>query len=553
MIENLVAGPTLHADDLTLQLLGLERTPAGDEVYVVSLRRSADAPWQAGRLRHLTESSWSVVDEAGGENRVELGRPDDMFAHAVGEPLLIADVVRAVPQWPTRLRKRLARRRSSGPCTVAFEGRWFLDRLTGSTLDHPLLFPGAAAKLGLDTLEQAGETLATASKASPGLLDLVERALEQASVPSSPSVWRGEGRLIGESTWGDLSQVGEDLVDGCAAARGSGLLRVTFEPGAPLGLGFGPQVPSAEVLAGKRPKRDASAGEGLEVGDVEPAGAAERAGVVSGMGVTRVQGTHLDLEPTAALPFEDLLEAIDGCLDAGEPLVLTFDTAAPLTHWYAVEMPGASMLAALGATAGLAHGPDDAGVGASFDALVGDALLWREPVPRVFIGAPGSSTCAHVDICPQVQLAHGLLGTKVLGVASHDATPRLLAEHGASDDEEGFEESATHVPTDRASTPPQAALLADRSMSLVVLRPGDLAVIHSGALHCASNGAEGLSAALYHGLITEAVLPRLREAAAAPGGSAPEGEDAYAGHLFASDLLELVERAVAGVRMRPTS
>jgi hypothetical protein len=233
---------------------------------------------------------------------------------------------------------------------------------------------------------------------------------------------------------------------------------------------------------------------------------------------------------TAERSFEAVLEAIDRGREREGTVTIAFDTAAPLRRWYAVEMPAADVLSAFRPSGA------DLDVAAEVVARCHGLFLWREPIPRVFIGAPGSVTCAQVDICPQVQLAHGLLGTKLLGVASHAATARLRRDHAADDESEA---RATTVPTHGPPTDVQASLLNDPEVTLVLLRPGDLAVFHSGALHFASNGAEGLSAALYHGVITRPVLPRLREAAAAPGGSAPEG--AYAGHLFASDLLALVE------------
>jgi hypothetical protein len=69
-------------------------------------------------------------------------------------------------------------------------------------------------------------------------------------------------------------------------------------------------------------------------------------------------------------------------------------------------------------------------------------------------------------------------------------------------------------------------------------------VFDSGALHFASNGAEGISGALYHGLITPGAVPRLRLAAAARAGSRP-ATGVYSGHLFASELLRLVEQRLA--------
>ena len=468
-----------------------------------------------------------------------------MFALALGQPALTPETVaRATPHWPAALHVRLSCRRASGACTIAFDGSWFLSRLTGSAIDRPLLLPDAAVKLGLGGLLRASEVIAAAAaqRDNTSLIELLRCGLEAAATGTEP-VWRGDGRLIGESTWGDRSQVGANIAEGCQAALGNGPLRVSFDPQEPMGLGFAPEVPSAEVAAGRQPPVGASVGTGAEVGVVDPGGAAEAAGLLPGMVTTGLSSLLLSLDG-APTPFEDILEAIDTCRDAGDWLVMTFDTAAPLTHWYAVEMPAASTLAALGASTGTSAElqPDDAGVGASFDALCGSSLLWREPIPRLFLGAPGSVTCAHVDICPQVQLAHALHGTKVLGVASHAATPRLSAEHGAT--EEGgasFDEGATYIPTDRPLSARQARLLCDLEISLLWLQQGDLAVLHSGALHFASNGAEGLGASLYHGLITPAALPRLRAAAAAPDGSGTDGDDPYAEHLFAAELLELVE------------
>ena len=524
------AGPILHGDGTTLQLLGLQLLADGREVYEVSFRAAPTAPWHPGQLHFVGEGSWDLTS-AGHPSRhlPALGDPDALFARALGEPApAAARVAAAHPHWPAPIQERLARRRAAGPCTLAFDAAWFLAQLTGSALDHPLLFPDATRRLGLDRLAVATEGLAAACAEHPSVLSLLHHALEG----SSP--WQGEGRLIGASTWGDLVQAGSDIAEGLCAAEGSGPLRVRFDPDEPMGLGFAPQLPSADVLAGRPAQGEASVGAGVEVGEVDPDSAAEAAGVRPGMVVTHL-GSRSLREGGVPLPFEDILEALDLERDAGAWVELVFATAAPLDRWYAVELPAASALAALGASV-----PDDAGVGASFDALCGEALLWREPIPRLFVGAPGSVTCAHIDICPQVQLAHGLVGTKVLGVASHPATPRLVAEHGGAGDTGAIDDGATHVPTDRPLSARQADLLDDPDLSLVWLGAGDLAVLHSGALHFASNGAEGLAASLYHGVITPAALPRLREAAAA-GGAAAGSDDPYAQHLVAADLLRLVE------------
>ena len=277
------------------------------------------------------------------------------------------------------------------------------------------------------------------------------------------------------------------------------------------------------------------------VGEVMPGGAADQAGVMPGMMLSHLSNPHLDLTPRGpdSLSFEAVLDMIDARRASGHPLSITFETAAQVTRLYAVEMPAAAALCALAAAGdgGLRSG--DVGVGASFDALCGRTLVWREDTPRLFLGEAGSVTCAHTDICPQVQMAHALLGTKLLGVASHPATPRLRAEHI-------LEHEATTVPTDRPLTARASRLLCDPEVTLALLRTGDLAVFDSGALHFASNGTEGISGALYHGLITPGAVPRLRQAAAADAASRPE-TGAYSGHLFASELLRIVEGRLAAL------
>ena len=57
----------------------------------------------------------------------------------------------------------------------------------------------------------------------------------------------------------------------------------------------------------------------------------------------------------------------------------------------------------------------------------------------------------------------------------------------------------------------EAALLSDGEVSVACVLPGDVCVFHSACLHFASNGADELSAALFHGIVTAAALPRLRE------------------------------------------
>jgi hypothetical protein len=61
------------------------------------------------------------------------------------------------------------------------------------------------------------------------------------------------------------------------------------------------------------------------------------------------------------------------------------------------------------------------------------------------------------------------------------------------------------------------------------------------ALHFATNGAEGMQAALYHGLVSSASLPRLEEAAVRrqAGGGPYAGEDG--GGAFGGGVLSAVD------------
>ncbi|MFT4976093.1 MAG: hypothetical protein ACI8S6_001988 [Myxococcota bacterium] len=519
----IAACPTLEVGaGLGLRLLALVVDARGGESYRVSFRTSSTSPFAAGTLRHAHGEAWDLL--AGGEStRITWTDPDEALALALGH----ATVDVAVPSWPAPIAERLVRRHLSGPGTVAFDAGWFLSELATSPLDHPIVLLDAASKLGLAGLERAATILSTATGRASSLTELLVRAL-------GAGAWSGEGRLIGEFHGGELAQLGADIGDGCQAATGTGPLRVVFPPSEPMGLGLGPLLHTDDIQ---------SAGTGCVVGEVDPGGAAERAGLRPGMALSHLSNPRLDLPSRGpgALSFEDVLDAIDTRRARRRPLTVTFDTAAQATHLYAVEMPAAEALRALAETVGrgLWMRSRDVGVGAPLDALCGRTLLWREGTPRLFLGEAGSVTSAHTDMCPQVQMAHALVGTKLVGVASHGATPRLRAEHIPDDDE------PTSVPTDRPLTARSHRLLCDPEVTVVVLQAGDLAVFDSGALHFASNGAEAISGALYHGLITPAAVPRLRLAAAAHSGSEAPAGGAYSGHLYPPELLRLVERRLA--------
>jgi hypothetical protein len=528
-------------------LLALELGASGDERYHVSFTPVAGAAPRSGRMRHVGGESWDIIEEGSVSCRnLVLGSPDEVFARALGNShsprAFAATVTQAAPHWPASVTERLGHRRMSGPGTVAFDAHWFLSELASSAFDRPLLFPNATAKLGLAGLERASAIvngIASATQADDETLTkLLLRAL---SAERGGMDWGGDGRLIAEFMSGELAQLGTDIGDGCRAAIGTGPLHVVFDPSEPLGLSLGPL----------RPEQDrASIGMGAEVGEVQAGGAADRAGVTAGMVVARLSQPELVItsDGRCSLPFEAVLNAIDERRAAGHALAVTFDTAAPVSHLYAVEMPADAALTALAAVGASqpATRPIDVGVGAALRALCGPALLWREDTPRLFIGEAGSLTCAHTDICPQLELAHGLFGSKLLGVASCAATPRLSAEHVGDDgDDDDIDHEATRVPTDRPLTPRQSRLLYDADVTVALLQAGDLAVFDSGALHFASNGADTVNGALYHGVITPAAIPRLRLAAAKSASADATSDSAYRNHLFAADLLRVVEPLLA--------
>ena len=555
--------PTLRIGaEMEIRLLALVVEASGDEAYRVLFRASSADPFVACVMTHAHGETWNLLEVgASGAARVTWTSPDEVFALALGHDATPASsgVTEAAPRWPAPVMERLVSRRLSGPGTIAFDAGWFLAELATSALDHPILLPEAASKLGLKGLERATVILSAllavedhgAARVS-GLAELLVRALDAEGPVDHALAWSGDGRLIGEFHDGGLAQLGADIDEGCRAALGTGPLEVVFASQEPLGLGLGPLLPAdaADPLGGAH--HGDSVGAGCVVGEVDPGGAAERAGVMPGMALSHLSDPYLSLSPRGpdALSFEEVLDAIDARRTVDRPLSITFDTAAPVSHLYAVEMPAAAALHTLAAT--VDGGPRvrsrDVGVGASLDALCGRALVWREGTPRLFLGEAGSVSCAHTDMCPQVQMAHALFGTKLLGVASHHATPRLRAEHapdGEGEDGDVLEHEATIAPTDRPLTARASRLIRDPEVTIGVLRAGDLAVFDSGALHFVSNGAEAISGALYHGLITPGAVPRLRLAAAARSGALAPAGGAYSGHLYAPELLRLVEERLA--------
>jgi hypothetical protein len=437
-----------------------------------------------------------------------------------------------------------------------------------------MLLLDAMAHLGTDGLEWAAEAArrtrvslrcGKVDVSSNAFAEVLLRACRVSRALGAPEPF-ADGRLIGCWADGQLAQMGEDFGDSLRAAVGTGDVTVTFAADAPLGLGFGPLVPAQPIEEG-----DEVPGKGAEVFEVDDGSAAALAGVGPGMWFRRMRSPSLgaagDLVELSSVDFDVLLAEIDARRARGLELELTFATAAAADRLYAVEMGAADALGALGATEGLApprEQPPSLSIGERLEASAAVRFLWREAEPRAFFGDSGSLTAAHTDIAPQLELGLGLAGTKLVGVASHEATPRLTGLHAArgsalgaeaidasededEDDDYGDDDDdgvyATRVPTDRPLTAHERALLCDGAMSVAVVRAGDLLAFHSGALHFASNGADGLVASIYEGGVTPPLVDRLRRDAAQGTGSAPGGAvgDRYADHWNAVELLKAIE------------
>jgi hypothetical protein len=558
---------------------------------------SSDA-WRMGTLEQRSDGTWTLSVAAEAPCVLVVGAPDELFAVGVGATSAEAmpGLRSQAPHWPQEYLRAFERRRISGDGTVAFDAAHFLEQLATSAVERPLLFPNGARKLGLSGLERTRSLLtalettlrcgrvdvshnafaeallrveraetaahavsrARAARASPG--DAKERAGGADGGADGGEQWAGRGRLIGLWPDGELAQIGSGVSDGVRLALGHGVVRARFAAGEALGVGLGP-LALAE-------------GRGAEVGEVDVGSAAERLGVQPGMVVVAIEAdgavigaaarsaaaacgamagssegedTSPDLSRLTSLPFEAVLAAIDAVRATESPLTLLLETATPTSHLYAVEMPAQPLFAALAASEAqhdtwrLEDADASGAVSALLAATEQPPPLWTEDATKAFIGDRSSLTCAHVDIAPDLELAHGLCGAKFVGVSTHDATPRLLADHAPcsahydDDDDDDDDVISTSVPTDRPLRTHEAALLGDVDVTLACVLPGDLCVFSSSALHFASNGASGLSGALFHGIVTEASLPRLREAAT-------RGSAGDADQMSAEDVLNEIQR-----------
>ena len=546
--------PPIDVDGaLSIRILALELNSKPEtEFYHIFFRTKPSEIWRWGTMKYVKGAAWNILENnATASIHIVLGSSNEVFRLALNQDEIQekqrsdSRIEKAIPHWPLLLKEKLKQRKISGNGTIVFDANWFLFQLATSTIDKPLFFPDATTKLNLKNLEFASSVAeATTLKNSfhqhhskEAFSKFLLKALYPPKAPQNDMFWDGEGRLIGKYVTGELVQIGTDIIDGCEKVLGTGLLNVVFKCDEPLGIGLGPLQPNMEW----NDTTEDSIGMGAEVGEVEIDGAASRAGVMEGMVFSQLSDPDLLLasngEPIVS--FEQVLSELDTRQANDEFLSITFDTAAPVSHLYAVEMPAAEALSAFAAAENIDNDKIrfDVDAVASLNTLCGSTFLWREETVRLFIGDAGSHTCAHIDICPKLEMAHGLDGIKIIGVSSPEATPRLHIQHAAND--EGSDFGATYIPTDRPPTQKEKQLLSETDISLVLLEKGDVVVFDSGALHFASNGADGLNWTVYHGFITQPSIPRLHKAAQIPHKDI-DCEGSYRNHLFAIDLLRIV-------------
>mmetsp|Transcript_30281 Transcript_30281/g.85590 ORF Transcript_30281/g.85590 Transcript_30281/m.85590 type:complete len:344 (+) Transcript_30281:1353-2384(+) len=241
--------------------------------------------------------------------------------------------------------------------------------------------------------------------------------------------------------------------------------------------------------------------------------------------------------------------------DDPPPWTVIFDPTVKASNLYAVELPATDLLRCMpphpGNTLRKEDGIADAEVGKQLQRLRPPVppFVWQEDFSRLFLGDPGSITCLHVDLLPQLEFCHMLSGYKILGATSWMQSSRLMEKYGGSrgaisdlaeDGDQGDDgEEAVFIPSDKQLLPEEQELLEDPSVSLALAHPGDAVVFSSAAAHFATNGADGPSAALYHGALNPAAVHRLCvDAASRDPFTEDERAGEYAGHLTALDLVK---------------
>jgi hypothetical protein len=479
------------------EILSFQRDLAGVERYCV----------------RLGATNQRVELVMGADGRLRNEDTNDVFEHETGDPLAVVlhdykwDAA-AAPRWPAELQGALRRAPLAGAGTLCFDAERFGELVTGcDDAVWPVVFPGASTKLhvpGLRRLEKLAAVVSGDFKGDDQFsLKCALGSLAADQQWAEGGGGDGSGRLFAEHASGDLAQVCEGSIwQQLARVTGTGPLEAVIAGSDTcIGVAFAPHT-----------KADC----GAEVMEVDAESAGTREGITPGMTLTHIQGRQVTNEP-----FEHILEMLDDARDAGPAVELRFATALAAARFYAVECPVAAIPALARQQQSSASTGGTGGTGGTVDIAseflaaldnhrtgTSAAFVWREAQARAFIGDPGSMTCLHVDMIPQLQFAHGLAGTKILGVASMQATPGILARHGVSGEE-------ARVPVHERAMEPCEELLT--ALSIAVLQPGDAVVFSSAAAHFGTNGNASPNAAAYHGALTGPMLAAADAAAGREG------------------------------------
>ena len=425
---------------------------------------------------------------------------------------------RAAPSWPRRVLDALDASGgvSGADALVCVDGGYFLELARLSAFPTPVLFPhgawrlrGAGPGVGPEGSFRAFaeafrgvDAVAALRAAARGALrdagvgdDASETTRASAVLAATPGRVTGEIPSRGRSNLGDAG--GAAGLDAALDAVSDRVATVRF-PDGPLGLGFAPY--------------DWDENTGAQVWEVDEGSVAARNGVVAGM-TFRSMRLAESAETTSC--SETSFEDIDAAFDAPRPIEVTFQSKAPnVERLYAVEMRAEHVAGGLQTKKTESSAAESAAEFREPGAAFAAATVWREARATVFVGDAGSGTPPHHDIVAQIELCHVMHGSKMLAAAPwgepsdellRRARPGDDDDDNDDDDDEEEDESLLTVPTHRALTEPERAIL-ERTPELCVVhaRPGDTVAFSSAAAHFAVNGAAEPCACAFHGVLTPA-------------------------------------------------
>lgn len=439
--------------------LALERglTPESD-ILVAVCRKRGDSVSRAIELQRGGAGEWAGEDDLG--NHFDLPMTDEELSGAL---LNKAGALRAdcAPEWPRAVVEALDPWPLKGPGTLVFDGGYFAERLAGRVSPGLglLLFPGAAAKLGLATAAAAaalggalGEGGGLAAQLLPG------REAAEAEIPY--------GELLAQSAAARTGVVDFSRRHAAAGPR----RRARLEPQAFGGFGL-EYVPRTWAR-------------GAALRALEPGGEAECAGCREGDVVVSVDGRDF-----LAAPLSEVRAAL---ADGVAPLELEVEQAVLQTPFY-IREASTLLLRELG-------GADAEGAALELVPCVqrllhgraGESLCFEEHRPMVFAGDGGSASRLHADQQHRVQFCHMLHGVKLFALDTSGGA-------GSEDDARASGYGEVALPVDLPLPAEQAAWLARPEVSVAVARAGDVFCFWGGDRHCGANALNfGPSVALFH-------------------------------------------------------